>query len=102
MKALETTTTEVVGVATHLRSLGFNGAAHQELYRFDPPLRDFNDENAYEYVVASASVKMNEVYLFGANEQGEIADMLELPGSLQGTMNYSDAIAAAGYGEVMS
>lgn len=38
-----------------------------------------------------------ETYIFGATEDGEVADWGELPGSLKGTLDHADALREAGY-----
>jgi len=70
----------------------FSGDA--ELYRMDPPL------NGYEYVVSSAAMAMftgPETYLFGADENGEVLDWMELDGSIRGVYDPEGAIETAGY-----
>lgn len=77
----------------------FNGTAH--LYLMDPPL----DGN--EYVIVSATtlpflslipdMERDETYIFPATGSGEVADWGELDGSMKGTLDHSEALAAAGY-----
>lgn len=80
--------------ATLVRQLDdFNGDA--ALYRMTPP------HEGHEYVIASAVVLTYEAgcetYLFASSESGEIADWLELDGSLKNTLSHDDALNAAGY-----
>ena len=91
------------GVATLVRKLdGFTGDAR--LYRVDPPLADepWDDEEPtkYEYVIVSAAMAMfsgPETYIFGADENGEVVDWGELPGSFRGGLDHAAALKGAGY-----
>lgn len=92
----------------------FNGSAN--LYRLNPPMgvHDWkNDACDYgncdgsgscslaEYVIVSATVvpfgSGPETYIFPATSGGEIDDWGELDGSMKGTLDHSEALAAAGY-----
>jgi hypothetical protein len=79
--------------ATKVKSLdSFRGDA--ALYELSEPL------DGHEYVVVSASeVPMSgpETYIFGADENGEIIDWAELPGSTPGIMCHNSALKNAGY-----
>ena len=53
-----------------------------------------------EYVVVSAADVMYsgpETYIFGADENGEVVDWLELPGSFRGKLDHVAALEGAGY-----
>ena len=83
--------------ATLVKTLPFNGAAWQKLYKVTPPMWSHSNEGPWGFVIASASKHANEVYLFGADEDGDIQDWLELPGSMKGTMRHENALENAGY-----
>jgi hypothetical protein len=38
-----------------------------------------------------------ETYIFAATEDGEVADWMELPGSMKGTLDHAEALRDAGY-----
>jgi hypothetical protein len=86
----------------------FNGRA--ALYRCDPPFLDREpweqgeERKSYKFVIASAATVMfgggPETYLFGANEDGEIIDWSELPGSFKGGLDHDAAFSNAGYSVV--
>ena len=79
--------------ATRVKDLeNFTGMA--ALYKLSEPLKNF------EYVVASAAsvFGVDETYLFGSDENGEIVDWLELPGSTRNVYNHTVALNNAGYG----
>jgi len=92
-----------MSTATKIRKLtDWKGDA--ALYRLDPPLE------GNEYVVVSAAdmrgrssffdmpeVMKIETYIFGATEDGEVADYMELPGSMKGTLDHAEALRDAGY-----
>jgi hypothetical protein len=91
--------------ATRIRTLeSFRGNA--ALYRVEPPMKGaagWGDEGptvTYPYVIVSAAhvpYSGPETYIFGATEQGEVADWLELPGSYRGRLDHAEALTAAGY-----
>lgn len=84
-------------VATFLKQLPrWNGNA--ALYKLSSPLKDFSTEKEYIYVVVSAvSFFCVETYIFGANENGEILDWGELPGSQKHTLSHEKVLKNAGY-----
>ena len=78
----------------------FNGVAG--LYELSEPLKPYAiDENdsEYNYVVVSAVVAYSgpETYIFGADENGNILNWLELPGSTRGIYCHEIALKNAGY-----
>ena len=77
--------------ATKLKKLdGFAGIS--ALYKLSEPLKDF------EYVIVSASTIVGvETYIFGSNEDGEVLDWDELPGSVRGVYDHTVALNDAGY-----
>ena len=84
--------------ATMLEEMtGMNGRAN--LYRLSEALESY-DGNKYEYVVVSAvDVPFSgpETYIFGADENGEIVNWMELPGSFRGALDHNEALEGAGY-----
>ncbi|GGH93961.1 hypothetical protein ACFFGR_09525 [Arthrobacter liuii] len=92
-----------MSTATPIRQIR-NMQGNATLYRMDPPLCD------NEYVVVSAVDiaarfpgfglrlwESTETYIFPADEDGEIADWGELPGSTKGTLDHTEALRSAGY-----
>jgi hypothetical protein len=83
-----------MNTATPLKTLDhFTGEA--VLYRLDPPLPDSG-----AYVVVSATVAPfsgPETYIFTANEDGEVTEWLELPGSFRGGLDHEQALRGLGY-----
>lgn len=79
---------------------GLNINVKQSLYKMNPP------HNGYEYVIASSLFEMvgrhqlNETYLFGADEEGNILDWCELDGSMKDTQSHAEALNEAGYSVV--
>ncbi|MDQ0241245.1 hypothetical protein [Arthrobacter bambusae] len=70
----------------------FNG--HAEHYKLSEPL------SGNEYVIVSAVNALYsgpETYIFGATEDGEVADWLELHGSYRGGLDHAAALSGAGY-----
>ena len=84
--------------ATPVKQLGdFNGYAM--LYRLSEALEDY-DGCKHEHVVVSAVDVMfsgPETYIFGADENGEIVNWMELPGSFRGALDHNEALEGAGY-----
>lgn len=70
---------------------GFRGVA--SLYHLTEPLEGF------EYVVVSSitTIVGPETFIFGADKEGVIQDWNDLPGSLRGSLEHSDALSRAGY-----
>ena len=71
---------------------GFTG--HAALYELDEEI-DYGDGKT-KHVVVSATVAMfggPETYIFPANEDGEIVDYGELPGSYKGGLDHETALA---------
>ena len=76
---------------------GFTGVA--KLYKVSPAIEGYSGEK-YKHVIVSATVAMfsgPETYIFGATEEGEIADWSELPGSIRGSFSHEEALNEAGY-----
>jgi hypothetical protein len=83
----------------------FTGTAF--LYRVDPPMKEeswFAEEDeelqSFDYVVVSATsafMSGAETYIFGADENGEVLDWGELPGSYRGGLDHQQALEDAGY-----
>ena len=81
-----------MNIATKIKNLdGFTGMA--ALYKLSEPL------DGFEYVVVSAATVFgrDETYTFGSNENGEVQDWLELPGSVNGVCDHEVALNNAGY-----
>ena len=78
--------------ATKVKDLE-NPKAMQALYRLSDRLKGF------DYVVVSAVVDhfCYETYIFGSDENGEVLDMIELPGSQRGVYSHEKALNDAGY-----
>lgn len=89
--------------ATKVRDLyTFRGMA--ALYKLSEPMISevdcsHEDEYEYEYVIVSAvdALFIEETYIFGASENGDIVDWLDLPGSTRGVYNHVIALNNAGY-----
>ena len=78
--------------ATKVRDLdNFTGMA--ALYKLSKPLE------GYDYVVVSATrvYVQVETYIFPSNENGEVVDWGELPGSMREVYNHVMALNNAGY-----
>ena len=61
---------------------------------------DDNGVESYEYVVVSAAIAPfsgPETYIFGADEEGNVVDWRELPGSYRGGLDIDAALTRAGY-----
>lgn len=77
---------------------GFRGTVN--LYKLDVPLRSNWTDASYEYVAVSAAdvpYSGPETYIFGADENGEIADWADLHGSFRGALDHAQALRNAGY-----
>lgn len=80
---------------------GFNG--HAALYKLSEPLSEYSwgedDEvKKFEHVVCSTAYAFGvETYIFGADEDGNVIDWGDLPGSLKGTSCHIEALRCAGY-----
>ncbi len=62
------------------------------LYQMTPP------HEGHEYVIVSAvNQHVTETYLFAASPDGEVVEWCEMNGSLKGTTDHAEALAAAGY-----
>ena len=96
----------MTATATHIRDITNDGSI--ALYRLSPPIQveGFDNETGtyieaqHEYVIVSAvdvSWSEPETYIFSADEDGEVANWVELPGSFQGEKNHEKALAGAGY-----
>jgi hypothetical protein len=78
--------------ATKVRDLdNFTGMA--ALYKLSKPLK------GYDYVAVSAAwfYAQVETYIFPSNENGEVVDWGELPGSQCGVYNHETVLNDAGY-----
>lgn len=78
---------------------GIIGAVQQSLYRLDPPMQT-PEGGTTEYVWVSAIDAMftgAETYIFACDEDGEVTDWLELPGSYRGGYDHAEALRGAGY-----
>lgn len=90
----------MTGTATFIKQV--NGTGDGKVFRLDPPLADYDGANPTEYVWVSAVtlpgfVGGTETYIFASNENGEVTDWLELPGSMKDTLDHAEALRAAGY-----
>lgn len=88
------TDVEIKGFAEYIGPAQEGTAADQRVYALSPP------HEGYAHVVVSACEVLGqpEVYIFGADdERGAIASWTELPGSLRGTLEHTEALRAAGY-----
>lgn len=84
--------------ATLIKRLsGFTGDAR--LYKLSEPL-GYTDSDMYDHVVVSAVNVMfsgPETYIFGADENGETVNWIELDGSFEGGLDHERALRDAGY-----
>lgn len=95
-----------MGSAVFVKKLdGFTGDA--ALYHLDPPFQGYSWSDAvasmYAHVIVSATIIPHsgpETYIFGASEDGEVLDWIELPGSFRGALDHEEALRGAGYGVV--
>jgi hypothetical protein len=73
-------------------------AGNQRLFRLDPPMKNW-DGSDHEWVVCSAASVLGtpEVYVFSANESGEIRNWSELDGSQRGTLDHKAPLRDLGY-----
>lgn len=89
--------------ATFIKEFPFNGSALWKLYKCDPPLEGYEWEDTQvgaEYVIVSAAMVPYtgpETYIFQANEDGEVIDWGELPGSYRGGLSHAQALQNVGY-----
>ncbi len=92
-----------VKTATFIREHVNGVGAVQRLYRLSVPMtaEHCDEPVSYEYVIVSAVVVDYgggpETYIFGADENGDVVDWLELPGSYRGDLNHEEALRGAGY-----
>lgn len=72
-------------------------------YRLSPPMVDTDwrgTEAHHEYVIVSANDVMfsgPETYIFPGDEEGNVTDWGELPGSFKGDLDHERALSGAGY-----
>ena len=78
--------------ATKVKDLE-NSKAMQALYKLSDRLKGF------DYVVVSAVLApyVHETYIFGADENGDVLDWGELPGSIRDVYSHEKALNNAGY-----
>lgn len=98
------------GTATFVKTLSNSAPATQQLWKLDPPLRQYKVDYEtgeeqhidHEYVVTSASSVfwIPETYIFPASAQGEITRYLELKGSFKGELDHEKALRNAGYSTI--
>jgi len=97
------TTEPKKGIATFIKQLPLSspGNVKKALYKLNPPIEDWDSYNiSYEYVVVSSVVARGtgpETFIFPSSPKGKVIGYLELPGSLQGTLELEDALKNAGY-----
>ena len=94
-------------IATKIGPVNLGYKAKQVLYRLSPPLQhtywdhdnEEYEEASYDYVITSAidSEWGMETYVFPSNEDGEITDWEELPGSRKGTTDNDIPLLELGY-----
>ena len=82
---------------------GFNGIAG--LYELSEPLKPYaidEIDTEYNYVVVSAAIAWGgpHTYIFGADENGNVINWIELPGSSRGVYCHKTALENAGYEEI--
>ena len=101
---------DVTHTATLVKTLD-GWAAERALYYVSPPMTGevwaYSDNGEYEcreveypYIVVSAVVAPSsgpETYIFGATEEGYIANWSELKGPFNGALNHAAALSNAGY-----
>lgn len=66
------------------------------IYRLNPPLED----SGAELVIVSAldeGGRLRETFIFACSEDGEPADLGELPGSIGGVADHAAALRGLGY-----
>ncbi len=82
-----------------IKTLNDKHYKQQALYELSEPLKDFNEEKEFKFVVVSAINNEFgiETYVFGADKDGNITDWGELPGSFKGSMDLVGALGEAGY-----
>jgi hypothetical protein len=84
--------------AKRIKDVSGNFRGSAQLWKFDPPL----ENGEFEYAIVSGisaphDTGVPETFIFGCNEEGEVATWLELEGSFQGEVNHVKAIENAGY-----
>jgi hypothetical protein len=84
--------------ATAIKTLNhWNGLA--TVYKVEPAIKSY-ENNSYDYVVVSqvnALYSGPETYMFGSNEDGEVTDWCELPGSRRGSYTHEEVLNDEGY-----
>jgi len=92
--------------ATLLRTVISASGANQHIFKLDPPYvatgYDAEDEKVdeiIEFVCVSAlfSVWTVETYIFPCDDEGNVVDWGELPGSYKGGTEHDVALAGLGY-----
>ena len=91
-----------MGTATFIKDVSAEFTEMAGVYQLDPPLKDYEDEEAFEFVVVSAISCAfdhggSETLIFPSSVDGDILDWGELPGSQRGTMDAAAVLATAGY-----
>lgn len=68
------------------------------LYKLSEPVTDYLGRE-YDYVVVSGvdHTWATETFIFPANGEGEVIDMVELDGSFKGAVDHAEALRGAGY-----
>lgn len=75
-----------------------SGVRQAVLVKLDEPV-EYGDEKTTDHIYVSAAIgsRADEVYLFPADEHGNVLDWFELPGSRRGTDNIRMTMMDAGY-----
>lgn len=89
----------MTGSATYIKTQISPTGAQQRLYKVEPPMTD-EEGGEHAYVIVSAVYAFlvgPETYIFPATPDGDVTSFGELSGSLRGTLEHEEALAAAGY-----
>jgi hypothetical protein len=87
-----------MGTATFIKSINRIHGASQELFKMEPPIEHYNGL-FFDHVMVSGIYVLGEpeTFIFGASEDGEVLDWIEMDGSFKGAINIARALNDAGY-----
>ena len=80
-------------IAKLLKDVSENFKGDARLYELSEPLEGHSNV----VVSAVSAYGRPETFIFGSDEEGNITNWLELPGSFQGDINHNKALEGAGY-----
>jgi len=68
------------------------------LYKFEPPIKDW-DDNLITYAVLSSISNFftEETYIFASNEKGDVSNWAELEGSMRGNHTHEEILKNLDY-----